>query len=294
MSDAAPTRMTIERETVTVVMKIAAARKAEEFGALVSMGQAGQIVEAALAAAPPAPMGEGEPASRIRAAIADLQGEHEAMTGRFDPDRWNVEVKVTDLLGLLAAPTPPLRGQGSLQAASQPSVPTEGHRAAVVSGSTRGPWLHRLSVLSDRYEVALDLDGPPLAVVVDAPDPEETRSNAVLIACAPVLLALLTEVREACLYPEDDGAVGVTQEPTIDEDLFARICAAVSTAPQPSVPTEGHGAAVVADLLDALALILPLAKGYRPEGQTDTARRTCQSWIEAAEEAIAKAESRGS
>lgn len=43
------------------------------------------------------------------------------------------------------------------------------------------------------------------------------------------------------------------------------------------------------DLLEALTLILPLAKGYRPEGQTDTARRTCNSWVEAAEEAIAKA-----
>ncbi len=47
-----------------------------------------------------------------------------------------------------------------------------------------------------------------------------------------------------------------------------------------------------AELLTALQLILPLAKGYQPEGQTDTARATCRSWIEAAETAIAKAEGR--
>lgn len=47
--------------------------------------------------------------------------------------------------------------------------------------------------------------------------------------------------------------------------------------------------ALMTELLDALVLVLPLAKGYRPEGQTDAARRTCNSWIEAAEAAVAKA-----
>lgn len=47
--------------------------------------------------------------------------------------------------------------------------------------------------------------------------------------------------------------------------------------------------AAAPELLEALRLILPLAKGYRPEGQTATARATCNSWVEAAEEAIAKA-----
>lgn len=36
-------------------------------------------------------------------------------------------------------------------------------------------------------------------------------------------------------------------------------------------------------LSDALRLILPLAKGYSPSGQTATARATCNSWIETAE-----------
>jgi len=40
-------------------------------------------------------------------------------------------------------------------------------------------------------------------------------------------------------------------------------------------------------LEDALRLVLPLAKGYAPEGQTATAKATCRSWIEAAEEALA-------
>ena len=48
--------------------------------------------------------------------------------------------------------------------------------------------------------------------------------------------------------------------------------------------------AINTDLLKALELILPLAKGYAPKGQTDAAKRTCRSWIASAEDAIAKAE----
>jgi len=44
------------------------------------------------------------------------------------------------------------------------------------------------------------------------------------------------------------------------------------------------------ELATAINLILPLAKGYRPEDQTASARVTCQSWITAAEAAIAKVE----
>ena len=47
--------------------------------------------------------------------------------------------------------------------------------------------------------------------------------------------------------------------------------------------------AAAPDLLRALNLVLPLAKGYAPVGQTDTAKATCRSWIEAAQEAISKA-----
>ena len=42
-------------------------------------------------------------------------------------------------------------------------------------------------------------------------------------------------------------------------------------------------------LAEALRLILPLAKGYCPEGQTETARTTCRDWIVAAEAALLEA-----
>lgn len=47
--------------------------------------------------------------------------------------------------------------------------------------------------------------------------------------------------------------------------------------------------AAAPDLLKALKLILPLAKGYSPRGQSERARATCSGWIEAAEAALAKA-----
>lgn len=36
--------------------------------------------------------------------------------------------------------------------------------------------------------------------------------------------AALSDVRESCLYAEDDGTVGVTLEPSLGEALFDRIC----------------------------------------------------------------------
>lgn len=37
--------------------------------------------------------------------------------------------------------------------------------------------------------------------------------------------AVLREVREVCLFSEDDDRIGVTEEPRIDSELFNRICA---------------------------------------------------------------------
>lgn len=37
--------------------------------------------------------------------------------------------------------------------------------------------------------------------------------------------ALLEEVKQQCLYGEDDGTTGVTDEPYIPPELFARMCA---------------------------------------------------------------------
>ncbi len=47
------------------------------------------------------------------------------------------------------------------------------------------------------------------------------------------------------------------------------------------------------ELSDAVRLILPLAKGYRPENQTAAAKETCRSWIRTAEDALARARGEG-
>lgn len=86
---------------------------------------------------------------------------------------------------------------------------------------------------------ALRVTGPSLDQKVEAYmeqityghlDPDVARANANLIAAAPDLFGLLREVRDACLYPEDDDEIGITEEPTIDADLFGRICAALRKA----------------------------------------------------------------
>lgn len=48
--------------------------------------------------------------------------------------------------------------------------------------------------------------------------------------------------------------------------------------------------AAAPDLLATLKLILPLAKGYAPEGQSKQARSTCNDWIAAAVAAVERAE----
>ena len=58
---------------------------------------------------------------------------------------------------------------------------------------------------------------------------------------------------------------------------------------QKQAEANAHLIAAAPELYDAIELILPLARGYRPEGQTYEARQTCRSWIEAAENALAKA-----
>ena len=50
-----------------------------------------------------------------------------------------------------------------------------------------------------------------------------------------------------------------------------------------------HLIAAAPTLYEALVLILPLAKGYAPDGQSDCAKKTCRAWIEAAEAALARA-----
>ncbi len=69
---------------------------------------------------------------------------------------------------------------------------------------------------------------------------------------------------------------------TFDPPTVIRLLALLQTSEAKSLSQ----AADNERLRGALELILPLAKGYAPEGQTDTAKRTCRSWIEVAEAAL--------
>jgi len=67
---------------------------------------------------------------------------------------------------------------------------------AALEGVTPGPWLHRLSVMADRYEIALELDGPSLVIVADTPDPEEAKFNARFIALSREAVPTLLDTIE--------------------------------------------------------------------------------------------------
>ena len=43
---------------------------------------------------------------------------------------------------------------------------------------------------------------------------------------------VLAYVKDACLYSDDDGAIGVTQEPHIDSLAFDMICKALTATPE--------------------------------------------------------------
>lgn len=88
------------------------------------------------------------------------------------------------------------------------------------------------------------------------------------------------------------------EDPDIDDDGWiisggpyeAEIAAA---CPQPGGQSEelanARLIAAAPDLLEAVRMILPLARGYAPAHQTAEARRTCDGWLAAAEAAITKA-----
>ncbi len=99
------------------------------------------------------------------------------------------------------------------QDASAPSVP---------NAHTPGPWEARGGTIFRQGQQALSV------AIITKWQPEH-KANARLIAAAPDLFELLREVRDACFYGEDDG-IGVTEEPTIDADLFDRICTALAKA----------------------------------------------------------------
>jgi hypothetical protein len=54
--------------------------------------------------------------------------------------------------------------------------------------------------------------------------------DARLIAVAPDLLACLIDCREACLFDDDNGGVGVSEDVVISHELFDRICATIAKA----------------------------------------------------------------
>ncbi|KKM23553.1 hypothetical protein LCGC14_1614050 [marine sediment metagenome] len=65
---------------------------------------------------------------------------------------------------------------------------------------------------------------------VASPQGMHAQANARLIAAAPDLLAALEDVRQSCLFSDDDGTIGVTPDPHISDRLFDKICDAIAKA----------------------------------------------------------------
>lgn len=91
-----------------------------------------------------------------------------------------------------------------------------------------GPTRNKLAMQLER--LALDaLDELAVRHCVEGGE-REMRGNARLIAAAPDLLEALKAVREACFYAEDDGRIGITEEPHISGELFDCLRAAIVKA----------------------------------------------------------------
>lgn len=63
--------------------------------------------------------------------------------------------------------------------------------------------------------------------------------NLIPDRAASDLRALLMEVRDNCLFSDDGGTIGVTEEPHVSADLFSRICEAIGEQPLPSAKPVG-------------------------------------------------------
>lgn len=57
--------------------------------------------------------------------------------------------------------------------------------------------------------------------------PAEAEANAQLMVKAKAMKAVLLDVLYACLFAEGAGAIGVTTDPHIRSELFAKICEVV-------------------------------------------------------------------
>lgn len=58
----------------------------------------------------------------------------------------------------------------------------------------------------------------------------KSEANANLIAAAPDLYEALHECQQACLFADDDGGIGVSEDVVIPSELFDRICVALARA----------------------------------------------------------------
>jgi len=58
---------------------------------------------------------------------------------------------------------------------------------------------------------------------------ELEQKLAAQAAVIDLLSSLLEQVKEACLFTDDDGSIGVSQEPQIYSELFDSICGALTT-----------------------------------------------------------------
>ncbi len=56
------------------------------------------------------------------------------------------------------------------------------------------------------------------------------EDDALLIAAAPDLLVELKAVQQQCLFGDDDGGIGVSEDVVIPSEMFDRMCAAINKA----------------------------------------------------------------
>lgn len=98
---------------------------------------------------------------------------------------------------------------------------------------TPGPWGLSDETIRDGLRSKL-LHGAPegmLAIIrVEHQGGYYGDGNARLISAAPELLAELKAVREQCLFDDDGGQIGVSEDVVIPSDMFDRICAAINKA----------------------------------------------------------------
>jgi hypothetical protein len=96
----------------------------------------------------------------------------------------------------------------------------------MMSTFTPGPWKQHWSEnISSIREWLVTYGNDPISIACVF-----SERNAHLIAAAPEMYEILEGIKEACLFDDDDGQIGVTTEPHITEDLFKDICRTLAKA----------------------------------------------------------------